>query len=257
MKMHAKATPTKAAPMRLALKTTALVLATLLALTACSDREAEAQAAAAAQAAATEAATNTLAREYDNAVVAQNWDLARVHGAALVAQYPDSDAVAKMKSGYEDIKAKGEAAREMRRMQALWDYAQVAADGGTQRSAAITSEEPVDVDGSGAKPVQLVFRDHPKWERSGYLVLQAGDFRCTGGCKVQVKADDAAPRSMDAWRPDTDEAIAMFITDDKALWKLLRKTQVVEIEFPVKAGGTRKAMFETGGLDGAQMPGWD
>jgi hypothetical protein len=38
---------------------------------------------------------------------------------------------------------------------------------------------------------------------------------------------------------------------------LLRKTQVVEIEFPVKAGGTRKAVFEVGGLDGKQMPGWE
>lgn len=238
-------------------KATMLVLATLLALTACGDREAEQQAAAAAQAAATEEAANTLAREYDNAVVAQNWDLARVHGAALIAQYPDSEAVAKMKAGYEDIKARAETARETRRMQMLWDYAQVAADGGIQRSAAITSKEPVEVDGSGAKAVQLVLRDHPEWERSGYLVLQAGDFRCAGGCKVQVRADDAAPKSMDAWRPDTDEAIAMFITDDKALWKLLRKTQVVEIEFPVKAGGTRTAVFETGGLDGTQMPGWD
>lgn len=251
--------PMKAALMKTAMKKSALVLvlAPLLALTACGDREAEQQAAAAAQAAATEEAAKTLAREYDNAVVAQNWDLARVHGAALIAQYPDSEAVAKMKSGYDAIKARAETARETRRMQALWDYAQVAADRGIQRSAAIYSKEPVDVDGSGAKPVQLVFRDHPKWERSGYLVLQAGDFRCAGGCKVQLKADAAAPRAMDAWRPDTDEAIAMFITDQKALWKLLRKTEVVEIEFPVKAGGTRKAVFETGGLDGAQMPGWD
>ena len=70
-------------------------------------------------------------------------------------------------------------------------------------------------------------------------------------------ADGAAARAMDAWRPDTDEAIAMFITDQKALWKLARKTKVMEIEFPVKAGGTRKAVFETGGLDGSQMPGWD
>jgi hypothetical protein len=48
----------------------------------------------------------------------------------------------------------------------------------------------------------------------------------------------------------------MFITDQKALWKLAGKTKVLEIEFPVKAGGTRKAVFETGGLDGSQMPGW-
>jgi hypothetical protein len=234
-----------------------MLVCCLLALVACGDREAEQRAAAAAQAAAQETAAAALASEYDNAVIAQNWDLARVHGAALISQYPESQAVAKMKAGYEDVKAKGEAARETRRMQALWNYAQVAAGKGTQRSAMIYSKDPVDLDGSGAKPVQLVFRDHPQWKRSAYLVLQASDFRCPGGCKVKVIADGGAPKSMDAWRPDTDEAIAMFITDYKSLWKLVGKTQVMSIEFPVKDGGTRTAVFETGGLDPAQMPGWD
>ncbi len=234
-----------------------MMLASLLALSGCGDREAEARAQAAAQAAAKEEAATALAKEYDNAVSAQSWDLARVHGAALLEQYPDTQAAARIEPGFEEVKARGEAAREERRMQALWNYAQVAADGGTQRSAMIYSKDPVDLDGSGAKPVQLVFRDHPKWERSAYLVLQASDFRCGGGCKVKVIADEAAPKSMDAWRPDTDEAIAMFITDQKALWKLLRKTKVVSIEFPVKGGGTRTAVFETGGLEGTQMPGWD
>jgi len=239
------------------MKKTFLLLSCVLALTACGDREAEQRAAAQAQAAAQEEAATVLAREYDNAVTAQNWDMARVHGAALMSQYPDSQAAVQRKSAFEEVKAKGEAAREERRLAALWNYAQVAAPGGTQKSAMIYSKDPVDLDGSGARPVQLVFRDHPKWKRSAYLVLQASDFRCAGGCKVKVIADGAAAKSMAAWRPDTDEAIAMFITDYKALWKLLRRTQMVSIEFPVKDGGTRTATFETGGLDGKQMPGWD
>ena len=48
----------------------------------------------------------------------------------------------------------------------------------------------------------------------------------------------------------------MFIDDHKALWRLARETKVLEIEFPVKDGSTRKAVFETGGLDGKQMAGW-
>ena len=239
------------------MKTTILLLSALLAVGGCTDREAEQREAAVARAAAEASAADALAKEYNSAVAAGNWEMARVHGAALMAQYPDSEAVGAMESGYEEVKAKAEAAREQRRMEALWAYSQVSTAGGIQRSAMIYAKDPGDVDGSGAKQVQLVFRDHPEWERSAYLVLQAGDFRCAGGCRVQVKADAAAARSMAAWRPDTDEAIAMFINDDKALWKLLRQTDVVEIEFPVKAGGTRKAVFETGGLDGTQMPGWD
>nr|WP_295382317.1 hypothetical protein [Pseudoxanthomonas sp.] len=233
------------------------VLAGVLALSACGDREAEQRAAAQAQAAANEESANQLAGKFDAAQASRDWDMARIHGVALLDQYPDTQAAARIKPLLEEVKAKAEGAREERRLQALWDYAQIAADGGTQRTAAIHGKDPVDVDGSGAKPVQLIFRDHPKWKRSSYLVLQAGDFRCAGGCKVKVTADGAPARTMDAWRPDTDEAIAMFITDQKALWKLARKTRVLEIEFPVKAGGTRKAMFETGGLDGSQMPGWD
>lgn len=233
------------------------VLAGVLALSACGDREAEQRAAAQAQAAANEESANQLAGKFDAAQASCDWDMARIHGVALLDQYPDTRAAARIKPLLEDVKAKAEGAREERRLQALWDYAQIATDGGTQRTAAIHSKDPVDVDGSGAKPVQLIFRDHPEWERSSYLVLQASDFRCPGGCKVKVTADGAAARAMDAWRPDTDEAIAMFITDQKALWRLARKTKVMEIEFPVKAGGTRKAVFETGGLDGSQMPGWD
>lgn len=238
-------------------KKSLLVLACVLALSACGDREAERKAAAAAQAAAVEQQADELAKKYDTAIASTDWDMARIHGVALVSQYPDSKAAARIGPGLEEVKAKATAAREQRRMDMLWDYSQVAVKGGTQRSAAILSQDPVDVDGSGAKPVQLVFRDHPEWKRSSYLVLQAGDFDCAGGCKVKVIADGAPAKSMDAWRPDTDEAIAMFITDQKAVWRLLRKTRQVEIEFPVKAGGTRKAVFETGGLDGSQMPGWD
>lgn len=232
------------------------VLAGLVSLGACGDREAEQRAAAQAQAAANESAAEALAGKYDTAKAGQDWDMARIHGVALLDQYPDSAAATRIKPELDEIKTKAEGAREQRRLQALWDYAQVPADGGTQRSAAIMAKAPVDVDGSGAKQVQLVFRDHPTWKRSSYLVLLAGDFRCAGGCKVKVSADGGAAKAMDAWRPDTDEAIAMFINDEKALWKLAGTSKTLEIEFPVKAGGTRKALFETAGLDSKQMTGW-
>jgi len=230
-----------------------------VAMTGCGDREAERAAAAAAQAAALEQQADEVAKKYDSAVTSRDWDMARIHGVALIDQYPDSTAAKRIGPGLEEVKAKAEGAREQRRMESLWDYSQVPADGGTQRSAAILSKDPVDVDGTGAKPVQLVFRDHPKWKRSSYLVLQTSDFAkaCYGRCSVGVVADGAAARKMSANRPDTDEATAMFIDDNKALWRLARKTRVLEIEFPVKDGSLHKAVFETGGLDGSQMPGWD
>ena len=234
-----------------------LLLCCVLALVACGDREAEQRAAVAAQAAANETAAAELATQYDSALTAQNWEMARIHGAALLAQYPQTQAATQVEQTFADTKTKAEEVREQNRLSSLWNYAQVTAGKGIQRSAMIYSKEPVDVDGAGPRTVQLVFRDHPEWKRSAYLVLQAGDFRCPGGCKVKLVADGAAAKSMAAWRPDTDEAIAMFITDHKALWKLLRKTREVAIEFPVKGGGTRTAVFETGGLNAEHMPGWD
>lgn len=231
-----------------------------LALAACSNPEAERQAQQAAAAAAKaqqEEKAEGVAKQYDMAVASQDWERARIHGGSLLDQYKDTDVAARIEPGYAEVKAKAEAAREQRRLQALWQYNQIPVGSkGMQLSAQIYSKERVDVDGSGAKPVQLVFRDHPEWKRHAYLVLQAGDFRCPK-CQVQVSVDGGKARPMSAWRPDTDEAIAMFITDHKALWKLARNAKTISIEFPVKAGGTRTAVFETAGLDPTRMPKWD
>ena len=235
----------------------ALALAGALAASACTDREAQRQAQAAAEAAAREQAAAGLQRDYEAATSAGNWELARVHGAALLSQYPGTPAAEAVEPGLAEVTAKAEAAREQRRLAALWNYARVATGQGEQRSAAIFSADPLDTGGASPATVQLVIRDHPEWKRSAYLVLQGGDFDCYGGCKVKVAFDGAAPKAMSAWRPKTDEAIAMFIEDYRGLWKRMREGGRMEVQFPVKAGGTRTAVFEVAGLDGTQMPGWD
>jgi hypothetical protein len=48
----------------------------------------------------------------------------------------------------------------------------------------------------------------------------------------------------------------MFIEDEKALWRKARAAKTLAVTFPVKAGGTRTAVFEVGGLDGARLPKW-
>lgn len=145
---------------------------------------------------------------------------------------------------------------EAERLAALWSYQNASVGGGQQVTASIRSTENVDTDGSGSKPVQLIFRDHTDWGRSSYLVLQAGDFDCRPRCTVNVAVDGAAPERMAARRPNTDEAIAMFINDQAALWKIADDATRIAIEFPVKAGGSRTAVFDVAGLDTSKMPGW-
>ena len=232
------------------------LIAAALALGACKPAE-DPQVAAAAKAAASEQAAAEAAKQFDAEYARHNWELARTHGDVLMAQYPDSQAAVRIKPDHEQAKAKAEAARELRRSAGLWAYQTEAAKGGSQLSAAIYAKDNVDTDGSGARPVRLIFRDHPEWGRSSYLTLEAGDFNCYGGCKVKVQIDAAAVKSMAASRPKTDEAIAMFIEDERALWRLAKDAKALAIEFPVKAGGTRTAVFEVGGLDRSKLPGWN
>ena len=242
------------------MNTRIIVCAMLLGVVAasgCRDRAADAAARAAAQAAVNEKAAKENADGFDAAVAKENWALAKAQADVLFARYPDTDAAERIRPRYDDVKARAAAAREAMRVAALWSYGVETVKGGKQLSAAIYSKDDVDTDGSGARTVRLIFRDHPSWGKSSYLVLQAGDFDCYGGCRVKVKVDDGAPKSMAALRPDTDEATAMFINDERALWRMVRKAKTVAIEFPVKAGGTRSAVFEVAGLDGAKLPGWD
>jgi len=238
----------------------ALLVATLP-MAACNREQQRAQAAA-AQAAAAEDAAKRGEAAFDDAVGKQNWPLAKAQADVLMQNYPQSQAAARVRAQYDAIKSRAEAEREQARTAALWTYNKVAVPGkgkagGTQLSASIYAKDDIDGDGSGAKPVQLIFRDHPSWGRSAYLVLQAGDFNCYGGCKLQVTVDDQPAKTMAGSRPKTDEAIAMFIEDEKKLWRMTRGAKRLSIQFPVKAGGTRTAVFEVGGLDRSQMPGWD
>ena len=225
-----------------------------LALLAGCNREQQRAEQAVARAAATEGAAKQGEAAFRQAVDQQNWALAKAQADVLMSQYPHSQAATRVRAQYDEVKAKADEKRESARVAGLWNYNRVSVDGGTQLSASINAKDDVDVDGSGAKPVQLIFRDHPSWGRSAYLVLQAGDFNCYGGCKVKVKVDDRAAKPMAASRPKTDEAIAMFIEDERALWRMTRDAKQLSIEFPVKAGGTRTAVFEVGGLDRGQMP---
>ena len=212
--------------------------------------------ASAKQIADQEAKAQEGAAAFDDAVKKEKWSLAKAQADVLIAQYPDSAAAKRVRGEYDAVKQKLGDSREAARTAALWSYGTQGVKGGLQRSSAIYAKDNVDVDGSGPTQVRLIFRDHPSWGRSSYLVLQRGDFNCYGGCRLQVKVDGKPAKSLPGSRPKTDEAIAMFIEDERALWKLAKGAKTLEIEFPVKGLGKRSAVFEVAGLDPGRMPGW-
>lgn len=237
----------------------ALAIAAAMALVVggCQDRAEQARQQAVAKRAADNAAADQAAAAFDDAIAKENWALAKAQGDVLLAQYPGTPAAARIRAQHAEAKARTEVSREAMRLAALWAYNVESVSGGQQLSAAIYSRDRVDTDGGGGRPVRLIFRDHPTWGRSSYLVLEAGDFDCYGRCRVQVKVDDKAATSMAGNRPKTDEAIAMFIDDERALWRMTRGARLMRIEFPVEAGGTRTAVFEVGGLDRSRLQSWN
>ena len=235
-----------------------LVVALCLLLPACKGEDPEAAArVAAAQAQAKEQAAVAMEKQFEDAVAAQNWRLAKGYGEVLQIDHPTSQAAARVKPRLEDIRAKAEAEVLQQRLAALWSYGdEPVGKDGHQLSASIYSQEPVDTDGGGAHPVRLIFRDHPEWGRSAYLVLEAGDFDCYKGCKLKVTLDGKT-HALPGSRPNTDEAIAMFIDDRKALWRLAKSGKQLSIEFPTKQVGKRTAEFEIGGLVPSKLPKWN
>ncbi|MDG6347651.1 hypothetical protein QAA18_02665 [Luteimonas sp. 8-5] len=228
------------------------LLAALVAAGGCNREQRRAEEAA-ARAAAVEAEAEKGEAAFEAALADENWALAKAQGDVLLVTYPTSEAAARVEPKHAEVVARAEAQREQQRLAALWLYQSQAVGKGEQRPALIQSKELVDVGAGAPARVKLIFRDHPEWGRSSYLVLQGGDFDCYGSCKVEVVADGQA-KPMAAYRPKTDEAIAMFIRDDPALWRMAGDAEVLSVEFPVKAGGTRTATFEVAGLDPTRMP---
>lgn len=238
------------APMRLALP---LVLPLALLLAACSPAP-DPAAEAAAKAAERDRAADELARLFDEQFAAGNWPLARAHGDVLLAEHPGSPAARRIADRHAEARRKADEAREGKRLAALWAYQSQAVGKGEQLSASILASDPIDT-GAGQSRPRLIFRDHPEWGRSSYLVLESGDFDCYGGCRLKLAFDGKA-RTMAGSRPDTDEAIAMFVEDERALWRAVKDARELTITIPLKGAPSREAVFEVGGLDPARMPGW-
>jgi hypothetical protein len=224
-----------------------------LALAACGpapDPQAETKAKAAQDAAAADA----LAAELDTQLANANWTLARAQCDVLAYRYPKSPLVQRYATRCADAKAKAGAQAESARLQGLWSYQTSPVGKGKQLNASIYAKDDIDT-GAGRSQVRLIFRDHPEWGRSSYLVLDNGDFDCYGGCTLKMRVD-GKPRTMAGSRPKTDEAIAMFIEDERGLWRTIRKAKTLSIDLPLKGAKTRTVEFEVGGLDASRMPGW-
>jgi ribosomal protein L12E/L44/L45/RPP1/RPP2 len=229
---------------------TPLICALLLAGCGTSDQDA-----AAARIAATklerEANANALARNYDQAREAGQYELAQAYANQLLHDAPDTVAAREVQATLADTGVRVDEARDKRRLEKLWSYNVELMEGGGDgvvHSAAIYATRDAN---NGNAPVRLVLRRHPKWGRSVYLVLDRGEFDCAKGCKVAIKFDDTAAQMFSATKSDINRQ-AIFIDDEQTIREKLESIRVITIDASV-GGKPRTLSFEVGGFDRVQL----
>jgi ribosomal protein L12E/L44/L45/RPP1/RPP2 len=229
---------------------TPLVCALLLAGCGDSDRDAIATRAATAKL-EHEANANALARNYDQAREAGQYELAQAYANQLLHDAPDTVAAREVQATLADTGVRVDEARDKRRLEKLWSYNIELMEGGGDgvvHSAAIYATRDANKDNA---PVRLVLRTHPKWGRSVYLVLDKGEFDCAKGCKVAIKFDDTAPQMFSSTKSDLNKQ-AMFIDDEKTIREKLDNIRVITIDVSI-GGKPRTLSFEVGGFDRVQL----
>lgn len=193
-------------------------------------------------------------RNYDQARVGENWEVAEATADQLRKKYAASAAAQKVDATLADTRAHAEQMRQARRLRELWDYQAVAVEGGTQRSAAIHSKTVAVEEGEPLpRPdAQLVLRDHPAWGRSVYLLLAQSKFDCGKPCAVTIAFDQAQARRFAGKQADSGKGPALFIVDEKAFIAAMSQARKVRIQLPKGSGLLPSLVFEVGGYDPAR-----
>ncbi len=224
-----------------------LILASAaLVLAACSKSEAPLPQAAPAP--ALEAQGQKELELYRKLQLEKSYELAAPIGKEIVAKYPQSAAAKEVQITLADASAKADAITTQRRLERLWSYQSGKESGGEQNTASIYSKDAVT-----AERVRLVLRRHSAWGQSAYLFGSGKGFECGGGCSLNMRFDDQAPKRMKAYLPETGEP-AIFISDDKAFIERLDAAQAISIDVIEKGRGARTQVFEVGGFDATKFP---
>lgn len=201
--------------------------------------------------AATEAKAAKETALYEQMRKSGSWDIAVSLGSEVLANWPDSTAAAQVRKTLDETRDKAATIANTRRLAGLWSYTVTAEDGGTQYAAAIASKDAPKLPSAR---LRLVLRQHPKWGRSVYLLLDNATFDCKGGCAtLPVSFDGDKPQHMKATIPPTGEP-ALFIDDDKGFIARLEKAKTITVGVKLKGSGEFNAEFEVGGFDPSRLP---
>jgi hypothetical protein len=199
-----------------------------------------------------EEAGRKLLVQYEAARTDQDWETAEMHADELRRKHGETDAAAQMRATLAEVQAKAEAERDVRRLRDLWDYQRIQVEGGVQYSASLNSQVDHDPDSESPAPLpdaQLIFRRHPAWGDSAYLVLAQKSLQCGPPCVLQIRFDDAPAQQFAGDPADTGTGPALFIVDRDRFLAALRAAKRVRIALPETAHLRPSFDFEVAGFD--------
>jgi len=199
-----------------------------------------------------EEAGRRLLVQYEAARTDGDWETAEMHAEELRRRHGETDAAATMRSTLADVQAAAEADREQRRLRGLWDYQRNPVDGGIPHSASLFSRVEHDPESEAPAPTpdaQLIFRRHPQWGDSAYLVLAQESLRCGPPCVLQIRFDDGEAQAYEGDPADTGTGPALFIVDRDRFLAALRGAKRVRIALPETDHLRPSFEFEVAGFD--------
>ena len=185
---------------------------------------------------------------YQQLAGAESFELAGEIGDGIVERFPDTEQAAEVRKTLADVKSKGSAASEEKRMVRLWTYQTGASEsGGTQNTASIYSNE-----GGANDRVRLILRRHSAWGLSVYIFGNGKGFACKGVCKLAATFD-GVPTTIAAYLPETGEP-AIFIKDEKGFIAKMQKAKKFGIDLQSRDNGKQTLTFDVGGYDESKFP---
>lgn len=190
--------------------------------------------------------------QYEAARTDGDWETAEMHADELRRKHGETRAASTMRATLADVQEKAEAEREVRRMRDLWTYQKFAVEGGTQHSASLDSKVEHDPESETRPPppdATLIFRRHPAWGESAYLVLAQSNLRCGPPCTLKIRFDDAEPETYAGDPADTGTGPALFIVDRDRFLDALDGAQRVRVYLPPTEHLAPMFDFEVGGFD--------
>ena len=185
---------------------------------------------------------------YQQLVGSESFELAGEIGDGIVERFPESEQAVEVRKTLAEVKAKGSAASEEKRMTRLWTYQTGASEsGGTQNTASIYSNE-----GGANDRVRLILRRHSAWGLSVYIFGNGKGFVCKGVCKLPAKFDGDAT-TISAYLPETGEP-AIFIKDEKGFIAKMQKAKKFSVDLQSRDNGKQTLTFDVGGYDDSKFP---